>query len=242
MFKKVLDYIFKYSKIRLANIEQYAMIISSRILEGDDEMARKFGYARVSSKDQNLDRQYEALLPYLDGDKDKIFAEKASGKDIEGRDVLKGLCKTLSDGDILYVVSLDRLGRNKNDIKKILEDFRKNGVSIKILDLPTTMVEARDDISAATMEMITNLLIEVLGYMAEMERRNIRVRQKQGIDVARAKGTKFGRKPKALPDTWVQDYKAWKAGKCTAVSLIKKYGWAPATFYARVKQYGKVHG
>ena len=140
-------------------------------------MARKFGYARVSSKDQNLDRQYEALLPYVDGDRDKIFSEKKSGKDLENRDVLQGLCKTLTHGDVLYVVSLDRLGRNKNDIKKILEDFRWNGVLLKILDLPTTMVEPKDDISAKTLEMVTNLLIEVIGYMAEMERRNIRVRQ-----------------------------------------------------------------
>ena len=106
-------------------------------------MARKFGYARVSSKDQNLDRQYEALLPYVDGDRDKVFAEKKSGKDLESRDVLQGLCKTLTHGDVLYVASLDRLGRNKNDIKKILEDFSRNGVSVKILDLPTTMVEPR---------------------------------------------------------------------------------------------------
>ncbi len=203
-------------------------------------MPRKFGYARVSSRDQNLDRQYEALLPFLDGDRDKVFAEKASGKDIEGRDVLKGLCKTLTAGDVLYVVSLDRLGRNKNDIKKILEDFKQNGVSVKVLDLPTTMVEPKDDISAATMEMITNLLIEVLGYMAEMERRNIRVRQKQGIDVAKAKGVKFGRKPKVLPDTWKEDYKKWKAGKCTAVSLIRQYGWAPATFYSMVRKFEAV--
>lgn len=203
-------------------------------------MARKFGYARVSSKDQNLDRQYEALLPYVDGDRDKIFPEKASGKDIENRDVLKGLCKTLAEGDVLYVVSLDRLGRNKRDIKQILETFKENGVTLKILDLPTTMVEARDDISAATMEMITNLLIEVLGYMAEMERRNIRERQKQGIAVAKAKGVRFGRKAIAYPETWNADYESWRNGKCTAVSLIRKYGWAPATFYAKVHKYEKV--
>ncbi len=200
-------------------------------------MARKFGYARVSSKDQKLDRQYKSLLPYVDGDRDKIFPEKASGKDIEGRDVLKGLCKTLTAGDVLYVVSLDRLGRNKTDIKKILEEFKQNGVSVRVLDLPTTMVEAKDDISAATMEMITNLLIEVLGYMAEMERRNIRERQKQGIAVAKAKGVRFGRKPIAYPETWEADYKKWRSGDCTAVSLIRKYKWAPATFYARVREY-----
>lgn len=200
-------------------------------------MARKFAYARVSSKDQNLDRQYEALLPYVDGDRDKVFAEKKSGKDLESRDVLQGLCKTLTHGDVLYVVSLDRLGRNKNDIKKILEDFHRNGVSVKILDLPTTMVEPKDDISAKTLEMVTNLLIEVIGYMAEMERRNIRVRQAQGIAVAKAKGVRFGRKAKALPETWDADYASWRAGNCTAMSLIRKYSWAPATFYCKVHEY-----
>ena len=202
-------------------------------------MAREFGYARVSSKDQNLDRQYEALLPYVDGDRDKIFPEKKSGKDLENRDVLQGLCKTLTHGDVLYVASLDRLGRNKNDIKKILEDFSRNGVSVKILDLPTTMTEAKDEITQKTMDMITNLLIEVLGYMAEMERRNIRVRQAQGIAVAKAKGVRFGRKAKALPETWEADYASWRAGDCTAVSLIRKYGWAPATFYCKVHEYEK---
>ena len=200
-------------------------------------MARKFGYVRVSSKDQNLDRQYEALLPYVDGDRDKIFPEKKSGKDLESRDVLQGLCKTLTHGDVLYVVSLDRLGRNKNDIKKILEDFHRNGVSVKILDLPTTMTEAKDEITQKTMDMITNLLIEVLGYMAEMERRNIRVRQAQGIAVAKAKGVRFGRKRKDLPETWDADYASWRAGNCTAMSLIRKYSWAPATFYSKVRAY-----
>lgn len=202
-------------------------------------MGRRFGYARVSSKDQKLDRQYKLLLPYVDNDEDKIFSEKMSGKDLESREILKGLCKTLTDGDVLYVVSLDRLGRNKNDIKKILEDFRKNNVSVKILDLPTTMVEAKDDISQKTMDMITNLLIEVLGYMAEMERRNIRERQKQGIEAAIAKGIHFGRKPKELPKTWEADYKEWKNKKCTAISLIKKYEWAPGTFYSKVREYEK---
>lgn len=92
------------------------------------------------------------------------------------------------------------------------------------------------------MDMITNLLIEVLGYMAEMEHRIIRVRQKQGIDNARVRGIKFGRKKKVLPETWEQDLKEWKDGKCTAVSLIKKYGWAPATFYSRVHEFNKSNG
>ncbi len=202
-------------------------------------MGRNFGYARVSSKSQNLDRQYEALLPYVDNDKSKIFSEKKSGKNIEDRKVLQSLCVALTEGDNLFVVSLDRLGRNKTDIKKILESFKENGVSVRILDLPTTMVEVKDNIAKNTMEMITNLLIEVLGYMAEMERRNIRERQKQGIEVAIAKGVHFGRKPKELPESWEADYKVWKNRECTAKSLMKKYDWAPGTFYSKVREYEK---
>ena len=78
---------------------------------------------------------------------------------------------------------------------------------------------------------------EAEAYMAEMERRNIRERQKQGIAVAKAKGVRFGRKPIAYPETWEADYKKWRSGDCTAVSLIRKYKWAPATFYARVREY-----
>lgn len=198
-------------------------------------MARKVGYARVSSKDQNLDRQIEALIPFVEN-KDNIFAEKESGKDMN-RDKIQMLKVLLDEGDSLYVVSLDRLGRNKKDIKELLAYFASKHVMVRVLDLPTTLVEAKDDVTAATMEMITNLLVEVLGYVAETERRYIHKRQAEGIAVAKAKGKRLGRIPKALPQTWNEDYKKWKDGTCTAMSLIKKYGWAPATFYSKVREY-----
>ena len=206
--------------------------------KGVIRMTRKFGYARVSSTDLNLDSQYEALLPYV-GDKDKIFSEKASGKDFEGREVLKGLCKTLTAGDSLYIVSLDRLGWRKKDIKMILEDFRKNGVSIKVLDLPTTMVEATDYVSAVAMDMITNLLIEVLGYMAEIERCNFLKRRAEGLAAAKAKGKHLGRNPKPLPDTWEEDMNMWMSGKCSVTTLLKKYPFCRSTFYNKVKEWKK---
>ncbi len=197
-------------------------------------MARRVGYARVSSKDQNLDRQIEALLPYVD--RENIFTEKLSGKDMN-REKIQMLKVLLDEGDSLYVASLDRLGRNKQDIKDLLAYFASKHVRVRVLDLPTTMVEAGDDITAATLEMITNLLVEVLGYVAETERRYIRKRQAEGIAVAKTKGKRLGRIPKSLPETWNEDYKKWKNNECTAMSLIKKYGWAPATFYAKVKEY-----
>lgn len=201
-------------------------------------MARKVAYARVSTKEQNLDRQIQALLPYVDNDKNKILADKLSGKDMK-REKLQALMAILEEGDTLYVTSLDRLGRNKEDIKTILQHFAKKRVIVRVLDLPTTMVDASDEVTAATLNMITNLLVEVLGYVAEMERRYIRKRQAEGYAAAKAKGKRFGRQPKPLPESWEDDYAQWKGKKVTAVSLMRKYGWAPATFYSKVREYEK---
>ncbi len=196
---------------------------------------RKYGYARVSSKDQNLDRQLESLKMYVD-ERD-IITDKASGKDNNRAGLRSLIDLILHEGDALYIHSLDRLGRNKEGIKNILAELRAKKVSVHILDLPTTMTIPQDEIASATMDMINNLLIEVLGYMAELERKNIRKRQNEGIAVARSKGVRFGRKELPMPDSWEDDYRLWKNKKCTAMSLIKKYGWAPPTFYRKVKTY-----
>ena len=200
-------------------------------------MDRKFAYARVSTDEQNLDRQIEALLPYVDNDRKHIIAEKESGKNIEDRKKLLALMVLLDAGDALYVTSLDRLGRKKEDIKEVLKTFDSKGVSVRILDLPTTMLDARDEITAATIKMVNGVLIDVLGYVAETERNFIRKRQAEGIAVAKAKGKHLGRKPKPLPAAWEADMAEWKAGKCTATSLFKKYNFAPATFYEKVRRW-----
>ena len=101
------------------------------------------------------------------------------------------------------------------------------------------MVTADDEVTGATMEMVNNLLIEVLGYVAEMERRNIRKRQEEGIELAKEKGVKFGRKKLPWPETWEKDYRRWKNKECTAMSLIKKYGWNSTSFYRKVKEWEK---
>lgn len=203
-------------------------------------MARRFGYARVSSVDQNLGRQVEALLPYVDNNPDNILCDKKSGKDMD-REKLQALKLLLGKGDILYVASLDRLGRNKEDIKEILKHFHGKGVSVKILDLPTSMIDVKDEISAQTLDLVNGILIDVLGYVAEMERKFIRKRQREGIELAKAQGKRLGRLPKALPETWEQDIEEWNNGKCTAISLIRKYQVAPATFYKNAKEWEKQH-
>jgi len=198
--------------------------------------SRSYAYARVSSKDQNLDRQLECLKKYVDDPERAIFTDKVSGKNID-RPGLQALMYALRSGDTLYIHSLDRLGRNKEDIKNLLSELKTKNVVVRVLDLPTTMMLVNDEATKATMDMINNLLIEVLGYVAEMERKNIRKRQEEGIAVAREKGVKFGRKQIPWPDSWEKDYKRWRSGKCTAVSLFKKYGWTSTTFYRKVKEY-----
>lgn len=196
---------------------------------------RTYAYARVSSKDQNLNRQLESLKQYVNDERD-IFTDKLSGKNTD-RPGLQSLMHILREGDTVYLHSLDRLGRNKEDIKNILNSLKEKKILVRILDLPTSLVTANDEVTGATMEMVNNLLIEVLGYVAEMERKNIRKRQEEGIQVARENGVKFGRKQVPWPDTWEQDYKDWKNGERTAVSMFKAYGWTSTTFYRKVKIY-----
>ena len=198
---------------------------------------KSFAYARVSSRDQNLARQLESLKQYVTDERD-IFIDKISGKNTD-RPGLQLLMHSLRSGDTLYLHSLDRLGRNKEDIKNILRKKKKKNVIVRILDLPTSMVTADDELTGATMEMVNNLLIEVLGYVAEMERRNIRKRQEEGIELAKEKGVKFGRKKLPWPETWEKDYNHWKNKECTAMSLIKKYGWNSTSFYRKVKEWEK---
>ena len=196
---------------------------------------RSFGYARVSSRDQNLDRQLESLKQWVD-ERD-IVQEKASGKDLSRPELQSLLNRSLRPGDSLYVCSLDRLGRNKEDIKHVLAELKSKKVRVHILDLPTTMATVEDDVTEATLDMVNNLLIEVLGYVAEMERKHIRKRQEEGIATARKKGVKFGRKPVTLPESWEGDMKAWRDGQCTAKSLFTKYGWSSNTFYRKVNEW-----
>lgn len=161
---------------------------------------RIYGYARVSSREQNEDRQFEALSKF-GVPAENIIVDKCSGKDTEreGYQYLKK--QILRSGDTLVIKELDRLSRNKADIKRELEEFKAEGIRVKILDIPTTLTDFPPE-QMWVMDMINAILIEVLGSIAENERNKIRSRQREGIEAAKKKNVRFGRPVKPLPDNW----------------------------------------
>lgn len=197
---------------------------------------RTYFYARVSSKDQNEERQLNQFEEVFgidrDADRDRIVIDKESGKDFNRMGYQHMKNQLLRSGDTLVVISLDRLGRNKQAIKEELEYFRANNIRVKIMDLPTTMQEYEDNTTAAAiMDMVNNILIEVMGTMAEQERDNIKKRQRQGIDNARDKGVKMGRPKSERPENWAEVTAEWTAKKISAVEAMKRTGLKKNTFY-----------
>lgn len=194
---------------------------------------RIYGYSRVSTKDQNLDRQLVELKKFVE---DRfIFQDKLSGKDFD-RPQYQLMRKVAQKGDVIYVKSLDRLGRNKNQVKEELEYYKNEGVRVKVLDIPTTMMEIPEG-QEWLMDMINNLLIEVLATMAEQERVNIKQRQAEGIAIAKGKGVYKGRKKIEVDDTFKKVYDQWKAEEITAVKAMELTGLKRNTFYRRVSEY-----
>lgn len=196
-----------------------------------------FGYIRVSSKDQNPQRQIEALKEYEKELKDEnIFIDKQPGKDFN-RDNYLELKKILREGDTLIVKELDRFGRNKEMIKDELSWMNEKGVRAKILDIPTTLIELPEE-NAWVTKMVNNILIEVLGSIAEEERVKIRQRQKEGIAIAKKEGNYNGRKPSELPKNFPSLYNRWKEGSITAVEFTKLLGYKSRnTTYRKIRQY-----
>ena len=200
-------------------------------------MGNKYGYARVSSAEQNLDRQIDALREYVP--EENIVVDKQSGKDLEraGYQALKGRFG-LRAGDELYITSLDRLSRTKSDIKEELQWFQNHEVRLLILDLPTSMVQVPKG-QEWILEMIQNILVEVLSSIAEQERLTIRKRQQEGINAARSRGKHLGRPKLAIPETFDKVYAEWKAGHLTARAAQRRLGMSASTFYRVVCQYQK---
>lgn len=198
-------------------------------------MGRIFGYARVSSKEQNLDRQLESLKAYVPVE--NILTDKASGKDMErpAYQALKGALG-LRAGDTLVITSLDRLSRNKEHIKQELQWFHENNIRLMILDLPTSLIEVPKG-QEWIISMINNILIEVLASMAEQERINIKKRQREGIEAAKKKGKHLGRPKMVIPDDFPFVYQEWREGRCTAKAAMRKLNMPSTSFYRAVKQY-----
>jgi DNA invertase Pin-like site-specific DNA recombinase len=194
--------------------------------------SRTYYYARVSSKEQNLDRQIAAFKALGAADRE-IITDKESGKDLErvGYKALKNAL--LRRGDTLVVKSLDRLSRNKADIHNELRYFKENGIRLKVIDLPTTMMDLPEG-QEWVFDMVNNILIEVLGTIAEQERETIRKRQAEGIEAAKAKGKKFGRPALDFPSNWDKVYASWKSGGITAKTAMEMTGMKRTSFYKLV--------
>lgn len=195
-------------------------------------MNKIFGYARVSTRDQHLDRQIKALLDYGIDERD-IVTDKASGADLDrpGYQALKN--SMLRDGDTLVVKSLDRLSRNKEHITQELRYFKEHHIQVRVIDLPTTMIQLPTG-QEWVFEMINNILIEVLSSIAEQERLTIRQRQAEGIAAAKAKGKHLGRPKIEFPANWDTVYQRWESGEITAVAAMKELGVKKSTFYKLV--------
>ena len=187
------------------------------------------GYARVSSTSQNLGRQLAELEKYVE--KSIIVVDKASGKDLNrnGFQALKGPLG-LRKGDTLIIKSLDRLSRNKTDIKNELEWFKENQINLQILDLPTTMIQLPNG-QEWIRDMINNIIIEVMSSIAEQERITIRQRQREGIDVAQRQGKHMGRPKLEIPAEWDKYYVMWKDGKITAKKVMEILDLKRTSFY-----------
>jgi DNA invertase Pin-like site-specific DNA recombinase len=194
---------------------------------------RRFGYIRVSSKDQNEGRQLDSMKDLEIDDRD-IFIDKQSGKDFV-REQYQLLKRILRQGDILYIHSLDRFGRNKEEILYEWNDITKDiQAEIVVLDMPlldTTLYKDRLG------TFIADLVLQILSWMAEEERDRIRKRQREGIDLALQNGVSFGR-PKVQPtEAFKEVYNRWKAGEITAVKAMRELEIKKTTFYKLVKEY-----
>ena len=191
-----------------------------------------YGYARVSSKDQNENRQTDSLLEA--GIESKhIFIDKESGKDFQRREYLR-LRRKLRAGDLLIVKSIDRLGRN---YEEILEQWRiltkEKKVDIKILDMPLLDTAAQKDLTGT---LIADLVLQLLSYVAQRERENIRQRQKEGIEAAKRRGVRFGRPSLPLPEEFFFLYEKWKAKELTAKTCAEILQINLRTFYRKAKE------
>ena len=191
-----------------------------------------YGYVRVSTKEQCLDRQVQALNDYTKID--RLFQDKQSGKNFE-REQYQLMKSIVVSGDTVIVKELDRLGRNKNDVKKELEWFKEHGVNVRILELPTTLIDyqGQDWIG----DMVNNILIEVLGAIAEQERKKIRQRQMEGYAAKKQRGDwdDMGR-PKKTIENIIEYKRMIDTGQITIADVCRTLGISRNTWKARVME------
>ena len=196
-------------------------------------MANVYAYIRVSSREQNEDRQMIALKELVISEKN-IFVDRQSGKDFE-RPSYKRMVRRMKRDDLLYIKSIDRLGRN---YEEILEQWRiltkEKGIDIVVLDMPLLDTRRGKDLMGT---FLSDIVLQVLSFVAENERTNIRQRQAEGIAAAKARGVRFGRPPKPLPENYHSAYQRWKSGTITGTAAAKECGMPLSTFRYQAEIY-----
>ena len=197
-----------------------------------------YGYVRVSSADQNEDRQTVAMsglkIPAAG-----IFTDKISGKDFE-RPAYKALVRKLRPGDLLYIKSIDRLGRNYDEIQNQWRVLTKErGADIAVIDMPLLDTRNGKDLMGT---FIADLVLQILSFVAHSERDNIRKRQAEGIAAAKARGVKFGRPVKKPPENFGELIRRWERGKLTVAEILNQTGLKEATFYNRLREHRALKG
>ena len=192
-----------------------------------------YGYIRVSSTDQNEDRQQIAMRKRAVPE-GNIYTDKQSGKDFN-RPQYKKMVRRLRSGDLLYILSIDRLGRNYEEIQNQWRVLTKEiGVDICVIDMPLLDTRSGKDLMGT---FIADLVLQILSFVAESERTNIRQRQAEGIEAARARGVRFGRPPRPLPENYPSVYRRWRAGDITGAAAARECGMPLSSFRYRARIY-----
>ena len=206
-------------------------------------MIFNFAYARVSTDEQETERQKQAIKEYCPEIEEKdIFIDKATGKNFDrpSYQLMKSIIERVSTEENqveLIIEEFDRLGRNKQQIQEELRWFKEHHTRVRILNLPTTLVDVPGD-SSYLLEMVQNILIEVMGTIAEEELRMRKKRQMEGIEIARQQGTYRGRKPVQIEEkAFLDKYARWRKGEITAAEAMRLLGVKANTFYRRVALY-----
>lgn len=209
---------------------------------------KKFGYVRCSSKEQNYQYQIKELKKHGINEA-LIFADKESGKNFERKDYIR-LKEILGEGDELYIAALDRFGRNAEEMEKEYRELQAKGVILRILDFAPSMMEVKqgDEMAETMFKMMSEMMFKFMSYMAEMERKKIKKKQRQGIDsmpvdeatgkrISTKTGNSMGRPARQFPEGWKECYNNWKVGKLTATATMELLGLKRNTFYRLVKDY-----
>lgn len=197
-----------------------------------------YGYVRVSSTDQNEGRQMAAMQERGVAPT-HIYMDKQSGKDFEREEYMQ-MVRAMKKGDLLYVLSIDRLGRNYEEIQRQWRILTKEiGVDICVIDMPLLDTRNGKDLMGT---FIADLVLQILSFVAESERVSIKKRQEQGIAAAKAKGVRFGRPGLAVPKEFPVIVGEWEQKNISIDEALKKSGMSPATFYRRLREYRVMQG